>query len=187
MLQLIRMVAFFGFLSFAQQADAEPPSSVPVSDVIAAIKAELQSAALDTGNPRLSIKSVDVKLATITEKEAGAGVVIGVPVFSANVSAEAVQGNTIASRISFTLTPSDQTPVAAATSLGLVEAVRAMREGVRLGLAAEPKLATTEIVYSTDFVLATEGSAEIGFFFGKAKGSISSKQTSSITFHMKVE
>ncbi|MGZ2256326.1 trypco2 family protein [Roseobacter sp. A03A-229] len=178
----ISLGIFAGTVAHSQSDNA------PVSAVIDAIKAEVQAASIDTLEPQLIIEFVDVVLTTITERSAGGGIDISVPVFSslAQVEANAELSAKSTSSISLTLTPSEETSTSTAETLGLLEAIEQIKNGIREAVSNPPKMAVSSISYKTEFVLSRAADGKVKFFFATGEGGLSIEEASSITFHIGV-
>lgn len=179
----------FTFLaaSWASQASADnhAGSEIPVGDLIDQIKKEVQIASLDQGEPKLALEFVEVQLQTKTAYEGEGSVEITVPVFDeVELSAGAKVAWSNTSSLEFSLRPAATTNISTDGSLGLADAVSAMREAMRQALAAEPRLDIAGFKYKTRFVLARSAEGKVKFFFLGGGASTQGEVTSQITFHI---
>jgi hypothetical protein len=61
-----------------------------LTNVITAIKSEIQSATVQTGDPRLFLKDVVVEITVVNTSEVGAGVEFEVPIFEIRIVSRSV-------------------------------------------------------------------------------------------------
>jgi hypothetical protein len=151
-----------------------------ISGVKRAVRAAQQS---DGGAQKLTIDKLELTLKGLVEKNVGGELKIKIPVIDTGFGAKADVTSKELQTIQLTLVPIKSTTRSSTRSESfekeLVEAIRAIREGIKNAAANEPKFTLQNAFVELNFVLNSK--VEIAFL---AKGSGQSEAAQTVKLYM---
>jgi hypothetical protein len=148
-------------------AYANPPQSFDIVPVVEQIKEEIRAAqeeGRDTGYLfRIDRVVLDLKLVAISDDNTTLGykfAVAGID-FGANAAAAGMQ--TLQRTVEIEMKPYEDMPVSGSETLGIADAIIALKDAVRAALETPPEFDVQKVTFSIDFALRRN--LEAGFSF----------------------
>jgi Trypsin-co-occurring domain 2 len=180
-----------GVVLVACAAAAQTPTmaTLPVSQVIEAIKSEIAIARLasDAQHARFKISSVEINLTAVAKAEAGGGIRVEIPVLDSIGGGEARADLKLTNtqRIRLTLIP-EGTPeeISGGRTLGLAPAILSVKSALQEAGRPPYKFALDRFVFEAEFAIARSAEGGVRFLFLDAGGDQSSVATQHLAVHM---
>ena len=114
-------------------SQSESSEDIDIPEVVEAVKNEIQLArGRDTGLPKLQIDRVELELKVSVVRQAGLGLSVKVASLNGAISQETTH------RLTLTIVPVGQIPVATDKDLGLVPAIQRTKEAIRTSINTPP-------------------------------------------------
>lgn len=182
-------------LALALSAATSPARAdgFPISQVVEAIKSEINLARLASGpeERRLRITSVAITLTAVARTEGEAGIALEVPIVGELVGGAHVRvGAELAStqKIALTLTPMGvPEPVSGAASLGLAPAIQSVKAALREAARGPLAFGLDHFVFEAEFAVTKSAGGGVRFLFidvAKAAGETVAMHRAAIHFKL---